>query len=310
MKSYTVSRNSHEKMSISGETLAQAIENSFKSIAKMAGIGNVAGFELNKVWVDFPSSNSEGVLHIRANGSDDLMEYDPIADQPRETVLYLTQVPEAERVSFEIELRDNRDLDRPHIELFSDDWIKEDRPEYTFGVFCAIVDEISDNHCRINSGKSVTKMICLQYPNLADIDLQKFIKYALKCLNACYPNDDAVTNRLLLRAQELAAKLEDVTRLQKSGHAILGYHHANFYFDTTNAVTALAAYRERVPLTQSELAEKVGISPRQIRNYESLHSTLGDAKYSVVEKIAEAVQTTPDKLVRNGIAIRLRRSQR
>ena len=48
-------------------------------------------------------------------------------------------------------------------------------------------------------------------------------------------------------------------------------------------------------MTQTELAEKAGVSARTIQNYEM--GTRKPRNLEVIQKIAEALQTTPDYLL-------------
>lgn len=67
--------------------------------------------------------------------------------------------------------------------------------------------------------------------------------------------------------------------------------------------TALQHFRTAAGVTQKQLADTVGISARQLQNYESSTSRLGDAKYSVVEKLAEAIGCSASDLVQDGLTV-------
>ena len=69
-------------------------------------------------------------------------------------------------------------------------------------------------------------------------------------------------------------------------------------------ITALAYYRTKAGLTGKQLADAVGISERMIRNYENPRgSTLGYAKFAVVQALANALNVNPDQLVNYGTAV-------
>lgn len=69
---------------ISGETVINAVEKNFERIAKRARIGNVAGYSLIKVVLEYRKEifggKGGGVLSITARGSDGLVGYEPEPD--------------------------------------------------------------------------------------------------------------------------------------------------------------------------------------------------------------------------------------
>jgi Helix-turn-helix. len=82
------------------------------------------------------------------------------------------------------------------------------------------------------------------------------------------------------------------------------YGHKTAYFlRRENKITALAYYRKKLNKTQDECADAIGVTLRQYQRYESTDSHLGDAKYSVVEKLANFLQVEPNMLVKNGLII-------
>lgn len=81
---------------ISGETVIKAVEENFERIAKRARIGNVAGYSLIKVVLEYRKEifggNGGGVLSITARGSDELVNYNPETDEPKTTELWIEGV--------------------------------------------------------------------------------------------------------------------------------------------------------------------------------------------------------------------------
>lgn len=81
---------------ISGETVIKAVEKNFERIAKRAQIGNVAGYRLAKVVLEYQKGifggKGGGVLSITAYGSDGLVGYDPETDEPKTTELWIEGV--------------------------------------------------------------------------------------------------------------------------------------------------------------------------------------------------------------------------
>lgn len=81
---------------ISGETVIKAVEKNFERIAKRARIGNVAGYSLSKVVLEYRKEIFAGkggaVLSITARGSDELVGYDPETDEPKTTELWIGRV--------------------------------------------------------------------------------------------------------------------------------------------------------------------------------------------------------------------------
>ena len=81
---------------ISGETVIKAVEQNFERIAKRARIGNVAGYSLIKVVLEYRKEifggKGGGVLSITAYGSDGLVGYDPETDEPKTTELWIGRV--------------------------------------------------------------------------------------------------------------------------------------------------------------------------------------------------------------------------
>lgn len=93
MKTFSVHMSHESDMAISGDGLIQAVENNFQSIARAYHVGNVAGYALERVrmeWRDGILGGKGGVeLRITARGSDMLAEYDPTDDAPKDTVVWI-----------------------------------------------------------------------------------------------------------------------------------------------------------------------------------------------------------------------------
>jgi DNA-binding XRE family transcriptional regulator len=292
MKTYTVSKDSLQSISISGDTLVDAVEKNFSSIAQLAAIGNAAGYTLDRVWMD--RNNSNVYLHILAHGSDVLIDYDPIADTPKETILVISGVaPDELPAAHEFDIKQT---EPDGFDPFDDAHIVSADP--AIGAILAIADIVSQKNCSI-LGDDVTYTVSLKDENARIDDPLRFVDMVLAALDLRKPKQDKDTYRLMYRIQTLRLML---AKLGKPGiEETLFYYKTLGYFNTIGRITALAYYRKKCGLTQPDLAGKIGISTRQLAMYENPRtSQLASAKYHVVSKIAEALGVTPDKLV-NGL---------
>ena len=95
---------------IEGETIIEAVENNFRAIAEHAEIGNAAGYQLDKVVLEYQPEALGGkggaALVITAHGSDALLHYDPRTDEPKTTTLWIDgvtpeELPEPDVTTFD-----------------------------------------------------------------------------------------------------------------------------------------------------------------------------------------------------------------
>lgn len=284
---YIVEKNSYEHLTISGKDVDAAVESGISSIVSLYRIGNEAGATFDRAW--FVPAGNVLELHILAHGSDLKVNYDPTNDPAQEYVVRITGVPETELVAKEIEIRRNDALYDPFSDLSA-------LPSYArLGTFVGLCDEISVNHCRIHEDCPVSLNIASRFPNMVSANTPRYISLMLHDVNQRHPLDDAETQRLMSRAEELSASVDPHDK------DVMSYciykAKTSVYFDQYGKITCLQYYRQRAGLTQAQLAEKVGISARQVQNYESQTSRLGDAKYGVVVKIAETIGCEPKNLV-------------
>lgn len=93
---------------ISGETLVEAIESNFGMIGHKLMIGNVAGWRLDKVWMEYQDGILGGkggvVLTILAYGSDALVNYKTEV-APKQSCVWIHAAPEdcPDKYEFKIE---------------------------------------------------------------------------------------------------------------------------------------------------------------------------------------------------------------
>lgn len=305
MKNYIVSYGDRQ-CTISGETLVEAIENHFGAIAGLKPIGNAAGYRLDRVWMEFRDSilggKGGGVLHILAHGSDSQINYDAVNDPPRETECWIAGVKKEELPEcYEFELKETESHPLGPFDDFSNA-----SAGWTFGVIKAIIDEIGDYHCLMKPELSISLHLGTKYPNLALVSPHKYIEAAQKMLIQYRPKTDKATAKLMNRLLELITQFtEQYHNGNKDMSAeSISYYKICHYFWLQGKVTALAYYRQKLGKTQQQVADEVGISSRQLQNYENTRfSSLGDAKFTVVAKLADALGVQPSDLVKNGLAV-------
>lgn len=297
-------------LSLNGESIITVVEENIKSILSIAKskLGNGAGYEIERVWLEYGDGilggKGGGILHIVARGSDSLIGYDATEDPPKDTMLWIEGVSKEELPkAYEYPLTEVSSAFDPFGDASSWD------SAMIFGTLRAIIDEIGNYHCLNTPDFDITEAISISYPTLTITDPKKYIELARQRMTLLRPKTDKVTTRLMLRVSELAELFYSFNSI--SDGESLSYYRTRHYFDTAGTVTALADFRERSGKTQQQVADEVGMSRRQLQKYEAPYGTnLGEAKYSVVERLAKAVGTTTDKLVRDGLPVLLRRSER
>ena len=290
MNSYTV-RVKGINLEVKGDNLVDALQPRFQEIAKLAEIGNPAGYQLDDVRL-IPGPNAgEMLFQVTAHGSDLLCNYDPRADKPRTFGFPVTGVPEEERFETVVELSPVSDDFDPFADLSG----KPD--DYRLGVAMGLFDEVSVHRCRMpENGLPISVSLGSTYPTLLTANPTAALNLITRRLNQRHPYDDADTVQMIARAQELFRSCNPKplsawfwTRVKTT-----------IWFERQGKQTALQHLRIVKGLTQQQLADSVGISCRQIQNYEQLNSRLCDAKYSVVVAISEAVGCKPSDLVQDG----------
>ena len=304
-RTYHFMTNNRQSISFSGANLKDAIEKNFDTIASHKNIGNVAGYQLDQVYLK--REGNDIVLHVIAHGSDSYIGkggYDPYNDEPKETTIYIDGITEEDRNEikdvYEFELKESKPFD-----IFDNDKIKSN--EYAYGIAMGIIDEIGKNHSALPRDQ-ITVNLNIKFPTLIRQRPIQFLAKARKYLASTKPKKDAETKKLLARIEELIA-VYPVNRINNEGAEQLGYYHTKNYFYTHNKITAMQKYREAKNITINELSEIVGITARQLSSYEKpLSSSLGNAKYVVVENIAKALDVKPSDLVKNGFVILVNRN--
>ena len=299
------------KITLRGETLVDAIENGMSGLAQSSGLGNVAGIAYDSAsvrWEDGILGGKGGaVLSITAHGSDNLVNYDPYEDKPQTKTVRIEAAKEnvpAEPYAFEFVEEKPEEID-----VFApiDDICNQ------IGYYFAICDEIALNHAKVpigSNGLQLVDKLQLEYPNSIVANPVRFIELVQQRVRRSLPKNDAETQKLLNRADELALQLLDVDvqilrKAMKDPSSMWWHINLYVYFRQQNRITALAYYRKKAGLSGKQLADMVGISDRQLRNYERVRggSSLGDAKHIVVENLAKALNVKPKNLVKDGYAI-------
>lgn len=292
---------------IEGETILDAIEKNFRAIAEHSEIGNVAGYQLDKVVVEYRpevlSGKGGGVLSITAHGSDLLIGYDPRTDKPKTTTLWIEGVTPEE-------------LPEPYVTTFDGTLEKPDSTPYddphtlpqAWGTVIALLDYVGQYHCRVES-VCPSVSIGTRYHNVDIVNPYRYLELLRQTVTRAIPKSDAATKKKLAQIDKLSLyitgfeKAENVSAVRDP---LVLFHksRAYSYLRAENKITALAYYRNKAGLSGRELGEKVGVSDRQIRNYERTRgSSLGDASRDVLQAISDVLNVNPSQLVDGGLAI-------
>ena len=149
MRSYKIT----PVFSIEGDTLKEAIEANFARIASHLRLGNVAGYQLHKVWCEYEDDIQAAVLHITACGSDMLVNYDPYKDTPKDYTLTISTSREECPQRIDFELTEGRTFDP-----FDDRCLTT--PSCYYGTLLGLIDEIGLRHCKIREDEKITIPIC------------------------------------------------------------------------------------------------------------------------------------------------------
>lgn len=307
---YTVHRSGACDIGIEGTDIKEAVENNFSVLAKEMNIGNAAGYSLDKVTIEYKPGILGGKggieLAVTAHGDDSLVNYDPYNDEPKVSTIWIyakkEDLPEG---YYEFEINHEQ---KPESSPFD----APDSAGQALGYFRAICEEIASNHSRFPIKGTNLSGLCAniktRFSNIEIANPHKYIELIQQEVRRAHPKEDAQTKKLVERANELALMLMDYDNKEivndiNRGADLLAAIHASKWFENNNKITALAYYRKKAGLTGKQLAEIVGLSDRQIRNYESPNSSLGDAKNIVVENLAKALNVKQSDLVKNGAVV-------
>lgn len=307
---YMVHRSGASDFFIEGVDLKDAIENNFQTLAKEMKIGNAAGYQLDKVAMEYKPDilgGQGGVeLSVIAHGSDLLVNYDPYKDEPKTSTIWIyakkKEVPDGV-YEFEINHASKQEVTPFDVPKSAGQ---------ALGFYRAVCEEIASNHSRVPiKGTNFTGLcanIETRFPTIKIVNPHKYVELIQQEVQRTRPKEDAQTKKLVERANELALLLMDYDNKEivngvNNGSELLSSIHAAKWFESNNKITALAYYRKKAGLTGKQLADIVGLSDRQIRNYESQNSRLADAKNIVVENLAKTLNVKQSDLVEDGIVV-------
>lgn len=278
-------------LSISGDTLQEAIENDFSRIADHLHLGNAAGYQLDSVWYEYDKSAHGVMLHITAHGSDMLVNYDPDKDPPKEHSIFIKADPEEcpERVN--IELVDSSVPFDP----FDDVCIST--PDAAMGTMLGLINEVGAHHCKIHREGDVTTQVTLHFPTLCTTQPLKYAEYCRAELARRRPKDDKETARLMERIATLAAETVSHPTARFISETLFR-SRVSTYFQSRNKVTALSKIRREKGITQQQLADASQVSVRQLQNYEKCPgSTLFSASKYVPQRLADALGVSVSSII-------------
>lgn len=297
MKSYEILKKDGEQIgNIRGDSLIQAVEENFTRIIGNQ-IGNSAGYELENVWMEYVG---EGIaeLHVIACGSDNLVNYDAINDKPKEVIFEIHNVAAEEILdgySFEL----NRE---EPFNPFDEKW--HSNKMACLGILIGTINYIGQNHCKSPDKNVLTIQINVstRFPTLLKANTQAFLNQMNLCLQRFRPKEDKKTKELLERVEKMTTLLMDIRQLtlEEEGRATFFTHKTEYALRLQNKKTALYFYREKSGKSQQQVADEVGISLRQYQRYEAVTSTISDAKFTVVKKIADVLDISVEKILKNG----------
>ena len=270
------------KITISGETLPEAVEEGFSKLAAYLKIGNAAGYQLERVFMEPDLERGGIVLHIVAHGSDLLVNYDPANDPSKEYSCLIQAAIEDCPQRFDFDLEEG-----PKFDPFSDAAFVNNG--MILGTILGLIDEAGRSHCKFPPDGNISTAVLQKFPTIDTVSPAKFVEYSRMRLAQCRPKGDKKTEELMVRISELALKLADSGKKDLSAW-VIARAKTETYFRTRGKVTALAALRNERGLTQKQLAEAVNISTRQLQNYEKCPgSTLWSASKFVPQRLAKAL---------------------
>ena len=279
---------------IKGDNVNDLIEDNFDVfkpyITKEAG--NAAGYTLEKAWLS-RIDNDICEFHVIAHGSDILINYDPLQDELKEVIFQITGIPTEEfEGTYEYEISEKKEFNP-----FDPEWEKDKSP--VIGILEGCVDYL----CEKKNNEYIkypTRLVQFQYPTLKKNNLQLYIiqvmsRFAVWRIRKTDKNKDIF--KLIEKLNDALITIIDNDSPDASS---LFYHKTLYYLRRRNCITALRYYREKSGKTQNEIAEAIGISLRQYQRYESINSTLPNAKKAIIDRIAEEVGVKPSDLIKYG----------
>ena len=309
MKNFSVNTPAGSDFSISGDNLISAIEDNFSSLARQFGVGNAAGYVLDRVRMEWKGGILGGKggieLCITAHGSDNLVGYDPTSDAPKDTVIWIRASRDDLPEPYEFQINREAPPDPTPFDAV-------ESAGAAAGYAMAIMDEIAMHHSAFPPSIPPQQQVTFKNPNALKVNPRFALERMRGIMTSCRPKQDKETSALLDRLSELFLQLADAKTDYSAfeSDALIYQLKGRGYFLARNKITALAAYRAKAGLTGKQLADAVGISERMIRNYENPRtSTLGDAKYSVVQALADRLGVQPGQLVDHGMAVLIDKEQ-
>jgi DNA-binding XRE family transcriptional regulator len=169
------------------------------------------------------------------------------------------------------------------------------------GVYIGIMCNLSQQYCVNKETDSPDIRMEYQYPNLLKVKPYLYLRLLDEMIQRQKLKTTKTAKQRYEYAAILAAKLANLKDLSSEDEDIVNIYKAKtlVYFIEENKTTALAHYRKLSGKSQAAVAKEAGISLRQYQRYEAADSNLGTAKFTVVEKIAEILEISSDKLVKD-----------
>jgi len=297
MKTYEVRKKDEGLISsIDGDSLFQAIEGNLNRIIENK-IGNSAGCKLENVWLEYVSDGM-AALHVVGCGSDSLVNYDAINDKPKDVVFEIHNVdPDEIKEPYTFELMEEEVFDP-----FEKKW--HNNKMACLGILVGTINYIGRCHCTCPDKDvySIENKVFSKFPTLFQVNTQAFLNQMNLYLQRFRPKSDKKTRELMELVEELSIELMDIRQLTSGevGSAILFSYKTQNALSLRNKRTALSSYREKAGKSQQQVADDVGISLRQYQRYESVTSTMSDAKFSVIKKIADVFGIGVEDILKNG----------
>lgn len=288
------------RLDLPGDTFVQAVEDNFRAIAKQAGIGNAAGYALERVTAEYsPAADGKkggAILTIVSTGSSSSVNYDPANDKPRTTTVEIGGATPADLPApYEFEINESPKNRNP----FDDTYVMSLSDDHKWGIVWGLVDYLAANHCAEKEDR-LTGQVMIRFPTMLPWRPAAFQAQVEQRLVQRRPRNHPDVARIMDRIAAIIASMTNPAASVEYGWMVT---HAStmIYFDRRGKVTALKHFRDKAGLSQEAVAEAAGISRRQYIRYETGESDLGNAAAKAVDSVASALGVTPDKLLDNGM---------
>lgn len=286
-KMYEVYINGTDSLILTCEKFSEEIGSKIKAI-----ISERIKKSNNKLLVinDIILGYNDGIMkvNVELGVSDSLINHDTINDDLKKIItIEIHNVSDDEYYQASNSLK-MKSVEENVFDPFADD-VRHDT-NISVGIFNGCVKFLAQSYCNKRSGEGIERYMDGNYTLMLN-NPKVYMTTLLQRLTATGVKKTASSSKVIELMYDIYQSVVEsgFNRRLDDGTVTLYTWKTFGTLQKMNKITALLYYRKKLGKSQKEIADEIGISLRQYQRYESMNSTLHDAKMLVIEKVAQVL---------------------